>query len=204
MQKWQTDGWGSGVICIFPNERIGPPFLHTDTLNQYRTKWGSKSIWYRLNAVSSGENQHVQIVAFGKWRTDSFMRWQLKRKKRFLQIGPTMNKTHKFAWSSWSITRRLSPSGRIYCRVLKRTRWWGRRCFQPWGFQYFLRGWEERSRAADVLSCSAAPRANLRCSQSGLTTNWRWLCKGWPHGSKLCRFPLFTDPRGLATAADFK
>lgn len=115
-----------------------------------------------------------------------------------------MNKTHKFAWSSWSITRRLSPSGRIYCVVLKRTRWWGRRCFQPWGFQDFLRGWEERSRAADVLSCSAAPKANLRCSQSGLTTNWRWLCKDWLHGSELCRFPLFTDPGGLATAADLK
>lgn len=32
MQKWQTDGCGSGVICIFRDKLIGHPFLHIDLI----------------------------------------------------------------------------------------------------------------------------------------------------------------------------
>lgn len=56
----------------------------------------------------------------------------------------------------------------------------GRRCFLPWGFRYFQRGWEERSGAADAEACSAAPRSYLCSSQFGLSTNWGWLCKIGP------------------------
>lgn len=52
-------------------------------------------MWYRRDTVSSSENQHMQIVAFGKWRIDSFMRWQLQKKKIPLNWSNIEKKPHK-------------------------------------------------------------------------------------------------------------
>lgn len=95
------------------------------TPNQYWTKKGPKSIWYRHNTANSSENLHVQIVGFGldyiilylsheqgNWRTDSFMRWQFKNPSNW----SNNKKSPQVARSSWSIMQRLSPNRRIYCR----------------------------------------------------------------------------------------
>lgn len=93
----------------------------------------------------------MQIVAFGKWRIDSFMRWQSKKDSlKFLQIVPTIKKKNlQVAKSSWSITQRQSPNGRVHCRVLKRTRWWGEGVF-GYGTSNSHIFWEEGKRGAEL------------------------------------------------------
>lgn len=129
------------------------------------------------------------------------MRWQSRKDSvKFLHIGPTMKKSHTVVRSSWSIIQRLSPGGRIYCRVLKRTRWWGEGVFSHGVSDIFWEDRKKRSRAADVEACPAALTSDLHSSQFRLSTNWRWLCKICSTALPLSA-PLFTDLSGLPITA---
>lgn len=154
VQKRQTDDIGNGL-----NRDSGYKIVLF--LSLYNKKNNPKWIWYGHNSCS--QTQHVQIVDSGKSR--DWLSYEVAVKKNCSFILVQQWKIPRSCQVQLKYHTTTEPERRIHCRVLKRTRWWDQRCFQPWALQqaHFLRGWEEGSCAADVAACSAALRSYL-CS----------------------------------------
>lgn len=129
------------------------------SLNRFWTNKGLKSCWDRHNSVGSSEDQHMRIVAFGKWIIGSFTRWQSKKTPSYSSNnGKKKSCQFQLRFHTETELRRADSVPSV-----KEDQMTGQRCFQPWGF-WFLIFQEDGKRRAEVQM--------LRF----VVLHWRFIC----------------------------